>query len=237
MEQKRLADLDVLILCGGLGTRLKEVLKDSPKPMVQVHGRPFLDLLIQHVSSFGFRRFILCTGYKSDVIEQYFKKKNDDNIYIISKEQEALGTGGGIKYAEPLISSSYFMVLNGDSICRANLKEFVDFHESNNASVSLTLSKVDDMGEYGSVTINDDNGVTAFKEKSKQISSPGLVNAGIYLFDKNILTTLEGQRKISLEHEVLPFLIGKGIFGFVTDQNLYDIGTPEKLELLRNKLY
>ena len=129
------------------------------------------------------------------------------------------------------------MVLNGDSICRANLKEFVDFHESNNASVSLTLSKVDDMGEYGSVTINDDNGVTAFKEKSKQISSPGLVNAGIYLFDKNILTTLEGQRKISLEHEVLPFLIGKGIFGFVTDQNLYDIGTPEKLELLRNKLY
>jgi NDP-sugar pyrophosphorylase family protein len=236
MEQNRIADLDVLILCGGMGTRLKQVLKDNPKPMVQIHGRPFLDILVQHVSSFGFRRFILCTGFKSEVIEQYFQNKNDDNTYIISNEPEALGTGGGIKYAESLISNSPFLVLNGDSICRANLKEFVNFHKSNNASVSLTLTKKDDMEEYGTVTINDNNDVTAFMEKLNQVSGPGLVNAGIYLFEKKILTTFEALQKISLEHEVLPSLIGQGMVGFVTDQHLYDIGTPEKLELLRNKL-
>jgi|TARA_B100001964_G_scaffold232145_1_gene287600 NDP-sugar pyrophosphorylase family protein len=236
MEQKRIASLDILILCGGFGTRLKEAYKDGPKPMVEIHGRPFLDILIQYVSSFGFRRFILCTGFKSEVVEEYFHNKNDSNTYIISKEPEALGTGGGIKNAEPFILGSPFMVLNGDSICRVNLKEFVEFHESRNASASLTLTEINDMKEYGAVTINNKQEVNGFKEKSTQTITPGLVNAGVYLFEKKLLSKLAVQRKVSLEHEVLPFMIGQGIFGFVTEQNLYDIGTPKKLELLRNHL-
>ena len=128
------------------------------------------------------------------------------------------------------------MVLNGDSICRVNLKEFVEFHESRNASFSLTLTEINDMKEYGAVTINNKQEVNGFKEKSTQTITPGLVNAGVYLFEKKLLSKLAVQRKVSLEHEVLPFMIGQGIFGFVTEQNLYDIGTPKKLELLRNHL-
>lgn len=236
MEQKRIADIDVLILCGGFGTRLKEVYKDGPKPMVEIHGRPFLDILIQHISSFGFRRFILSAGFKSEIIKQYFSQKNDGNTYIISEEPEALGTGGGIKYAESLISSSPFLVLNGDSICKVDLNEFVNFHEANNASTSLALTTIDDVREYGSVVINDKCEIGEFKEKTDHSGGPGLVNAGIYLFVKEMLKTLEPQQKISLEHDVLPFMIGHKMFGFVTDQTLFDIGTPKNLELLRNRL-
>tara|TARA_B100000315_G_scaffold254741_1_gene296453 strand:+ start:262 stop:972 length:711 start_codon:yes stop_codon:yes gene_type:complete len=233
MEQDRIANLDVLILCGGFGTRLKEVDKGRPKPMVEIHGCPFLDILIQYVSSFGLRRFILCTGFKSEVIEQHFYKKNDGNTYIVSKEQEALGTGGGIKNAEASILSFPFMVLNGDSICRINLKNFVEFHKSNNASASMALAAIGDVRGYGSVIVDDRREIKRFNEKSNQIMGPGLVNAGIYLFEKKIMKKLAAKQKISLEYEVLPLLVGQKLFGFATEERLFDIGTPARLELLR----
>ena len=234
MTQDSIVNLDVLILCGGFGTRLKEIEKGRPKPMVEVHGHPFLDILIQYVSSHGFRRFILCTGFKSEVIEQYFSEKNDGNTYVISKEQEALGTGGGIKNAETCALSSPFMVLNGDSICRINLKDFIEFHEVNKATASVVLATVDDVRGYGSVAINDEHVIEGFDEKSNLISGPGPVNAGIYLFEKNIMNEIPTKQKISLEYELLPLLIGQRLFGFTTKERLFDIGTPARLELLRS---
>ena len=155
MEQDDISNLDVLILCGGFGKRLKEIGQNCPKPMVEVNGRPFLEILIEHISSFGFRRFILCTGFKSGIIEQYYYKKNDGNTYVISKESEPLGTAGGIKNAEAHILSSSFIVFNGDSICQANLKEFSEFHKFHNASASITITTIDDVREYGSVVVGD----------------------------------------------------------------------------------
>ena len=237
MEQDRNASLDVLILCGGFGLRLKKVSHSGPKSMIEVHGRPFLDILIEHISSFGFRRFVLCAGFKGEVIEQYFHKKNDGNTYVVSKENEPLGTAGGIKNAEAHIISSSFMVLNGDSICQANLKEFAKFHKSHNASASVVITTIDDVREYGSVTINDKLEIGGFNEKSEQIAGRGWVNwvnAGIYLFEKKILEKFSAEQNISLEHEILPSMVGHGLFGFITKEKLFDIGTPERLELLRN---
>ena len=233
MEQDDIPNLDVLILCGGFGKRLKEIGLNCPKPMVEINGRPFLEILIEHISSFGFRRYVLCAGFKSDVIEQYFQKKNDDNTYILSKEDEQLGTGGGIKKAESYISSSTFLVLNGDSICRVNLNDFVKFHKSNNASVSMAITNIENVNEYGSITINDSLEVDRFKEKSVHFKSRGLVNAGIYLFKKEILNQIPSGQKISLEKEVLPSMIGQKFYGFRTTKKLYDIGTPQRLEVLR----
>jgi NDP-sugar pyrophosphorylase family protein len=234
MEQAHKANLDVLILCGGLGTRLKEAGHNMPKPMVKINGRPFLEILIEYISSFGFRRFILCTGFKSKIIEDYFCKKNDGNTYVISSENKSLGTAGGIKNAEAHISSSSLLVLNGDSICQSNLKEFVEFHYSNNASASIAITTVDDVREYGSVIVNDKHEITGFNEKSDQITGRGLVNAGIYIFKKEMLNIFFPERNISLEHETLPSLVGQGLFGFITKEKLFDIGTPERLELLRH---
>jgi D-glycero-alpha-D-manno-heptose 1-phosphate guanylyltransferase len=234
MEQEHKANLDVLILCGGLGTRLKESGHNGPKPMVEINGRPFLDILIEYISSFGFRRFILCAGFKSEIIEDYFCKRNDENTYVISIENKPLGTAGGIKNAEEHILSSSFVVLNGDSFCQSNLKEFAEFHYSSNASASIAITTVDDVHEYGSVIVNDKQEIVGFNEKSDQISGRGLVNAGIYIFEKKILNKFAAEKNISLEHEILPSLVGQGLFGFITKEKLFDIGTPKRLELLRH---
>ena len=236
MEQDDISNLDVLILCGGFGKRLKENSQNCPKPMVEINGRPFLEILIDHTSSFGFRRYILCAGFKSKVIEQYFQKKNDDNTYILSKEDEPLGTGGGIKKAAPYILSSTFIVLNGDSICRANLNDFVDFHESNNASVSMAVATINDVSEYGSVVINDRSEINEFKEKSDHIKGQGLINAGIYLFKKPVLDQISSGQNISLEKEFFPSMIGQKFYGFKTKERLFDIGTPQRLETLRSHI-
>ena len=232
MEQDDIPNLDVLILCGGFGKRLKEIGLKCPKPMVEINGRPFLEILIEHISSFGFRRYILCAGFKSDVIEQYFQKKNDGNTYILSKEDKQLGTGGGIKKAESYISGSTFIVINGDSICRINLNDFVKFHKSNNASVSMAITNIENVSEYGSVVINDSLEVEGLKEKSDHFKGRGLVNAGIYLFKKKILNQIPSGQKISLEKEVLPSMIGQKFYGYRTTEKLYDIGTPQRLEIL-----
>ena len=193
-----------------------------------------MDILIQYISSFGFRRFILCTGFKGEVIKQYFHEKNDGNTYVISKEEEALGTGGGVKNAEACILSSPVMVLNGDSFCRVNLQEFVKSHDLYNASASMVVAEIDDVQEYGSVVINDKGEINAFNEKTDAITGGGFINAGIYLFERKIFQQFLTKRKASLEHEVLPSMVGHSLFGFITEEQLFDIGTPERLELLRN---
>ena len=236
MEHDQIPNLDVLILCGGFGKRLKEIGQNCPKPMVKINGRPFLEILIEHISTFGFRRYILCAGFKSEVIEQYFLNKNDDNTYILSKEDEPLGTGGGIKKAESCILGSTFMVLNGDSICRANLNDFVEFHKSNNASVSMALATIGDVSEYGSVVVNDRSEINEFKEKSDRFKGQGHVNAGIYLFEKPILGQIPSGKNISVEKDVFPSMIGKNFYGFKTTERLFDIGTPQRLEILRNHI-
>ena len=85
MSEIKIEEIDTVILCGGLGTRLKDLTKDLPKPMVDIHGQPFLDILINYASSFGLKRFILCSGYKAEVISKYYSKKNDGIEYVFEK--------------------------------------------------------------------------------------------------------------------------------------------------------
>ena len=89
-------DIDVVILCGGLGTRLNPFIKNQPKAMVEIGDRPFLDILVKYISSFGHKRFILCTGHKSRYIENYYQNKKDSLEYIFSIEQKPLGTAGAV---------------------------------------------------------------------------------------------------------------------------------------------
>jgi NDP-sugar pyrophosphorylase family protein len=226
---------DVVILCGGLGTRLQSVLKDTPKPMADFNDRPFLDLLIDYVGRFGFQRFILCSGHKGGLIKEYFENKNDGKTYAISQETSPLGTAGAIKHAEPLINSDVFLAMNGDSFCEIDLTAFIDFHNSKQAQASVALASIEDTRNYGGVSLGGDDEIIGFDEKPI-ISSSGLVNAGIYLFNKNILESIPKGKKFSLEKELFPSIAGKGLYGFATQGRLLDIGTPERLELARQLL-
>ena len=226
----------MIILCGGFGTRLSSVSKNRPKVLVEVVSSPFLDHLINYISSFGFKRFVLCAGHKSEQIEKYYAEKKDSLEYVISIEQDPLGTAGAIKNAEPLIQSDMFLGFNGDSFCPVDLKAFLEFHIASQSIASIVVtSKKDPMG-YGSIRLNKNNKIENFSEKNPA-ENTNLVSAGIYVFGKEVLQDIPPGQNSSLEHEIFPGLMAKGLSGFQIQKPLFDIGTPERLEFAKANLY
>ncbi len=221
-------NIDTVILSGGEGKRLKGVVADRPKPMAEVNGRPFLDILIEYASSYGLDRFILCAGHMADYIDDYYRDNKKSGEVIISKEGQPLGTAGAVKNAERFIQSDHFIVMNGDSFCPVDLDKFHDFHFKKGARLSIVVAENEDSGDAGSLVLDEDGRVIQFEEKARQ--GRALVNAGIYLFERQILSIIPANVKYSLEYELFPGLIGDKFYGFITDKKLIDIGTPDRYE-------
>jgi len=227
--------VDVVVLCGGLGTRLRAVVSDRPKSLAEISGKPFLDLLINYVSMFGFRRFILCVGYKGEMVLDYYKKQVDKKRQIlISREEKPLGTAGAIKNAERFLRSDPFLVINGDSLCSVDLKNFLKFHEENKAVLSIILTSAIHGDDCGKIILDKKTKeITNFAEKRK-ITNKGLTNMGIYLFSKDLLREIPKKKKVSLENDFFPKLIGRGLFGKVVTKDFIDIGTPERFRMFKD---
>lgn len=222
---ENLAHIDVMILCGGLGTRLQSVSKNLPKSMVAFSGRPFIDILIESILPFGFRRFILCVGHLKNKIQEHFANNNYQIIF--SEETEPLGTGGAVKKALPLIENSPFLVMNGDSLCPIDLAQFYNFHLQKNALVSLALVKPKTGQDYGVVEVNDQKRIVSFREKN-QCPENAYLNGGIYFMNRNISDYMPTTDRFSLEHDLFPRILEAGCYGFLNDSELIDIGTPER---------
>jgi NDP-sugar pyrophosphorylase family protein len=225
---KTAVNIRALVLCGGLGTRLRSVLSDRPKSMAPVAGRPFLELILRQLHEQGIRKVILGTGYRAEQIEQYFQTGADLGLSLeYSREAEPLGTGGAVKLAEKFLSDPV-VVVNGDSYVEWNLSQALALQTQRNAEVVIVLQAVPDVSRYGSVTIDNEGRITEFVEKRAR-SGSGLINAGVYLLQKEILAELPPGRAISLEREVFPRLLGRPIYGMVSRGIFIDIGIPEDL--------
>jgi len=229
-------DIDVFILCGGLGKRLKSVTKNNPKPMIKIGEQPFLDIIIDYVAGFGFRRFILGIGYRAEIFKRYYKnfKSRDLNIEFC-EEKTPLGTGGAVKNVKSLIKSNLFLVLNGDSFCKLKLLDFLKFHKNKKAIVSMLLRKVSNGVDYGKVKLDKTSRIIDFNEKDNQAKNC-LINAGIYVFDRTAFDLMPQQKAFSLERDFFPKLIGKNCFGYKKSGFFIDIGTPERY-LKANKYF
>ena len=214
------------VLCGGFGTRLRPVLADRPKSMALISGTPFLQLLIERLRCQGVGDVILGTGYMAQKIEGYFGCGNKFGSRIrYSRENEPLGTGGALKLAEPLISDPV-LVLNGDSYVEWSLNPILELFRGKDADLVLVLHAVADVTRYGGVTLNKDGRVTEFIEKGTR-AGPGLINAGVYLLRKQIVCDLPTGTAISLEREVFPRLLDRGVYGLVCTGLFIDIGIPD----------
>ncbi len=217
------------ILCGGLGTRLRPVLSDRPKSMAPVAGVPFLEILLEGLQAQGIKEVVLGTGYLAEQIETFFRDGSDLGLILrYSRETEALGTGGALKLAEPLLSDP-LVVLNGDSYVEWNLAATLDLFTRKKASVVMVLQAVPDVARYGSVAIDADRRVTEFVEKGSRTGA-GLINAGIYILRKEIVAAFPAGKAVSLEGGVFPKLLGDKVYGLVTHGVFIDIGVPEDLE-------
>jgi len=224
---------DVVILCGGRGKRLREAVGDRPKVMAEIGGRPFLDILIDYAAAYGLKRFILCAGYKASYIADYYQGRRD-HTFVISKEDAPLGTAGAIKNAERFIITDPFIIMNGDSFCPVDLKGFLAFHKNKSAVASVAVVKAIETEDFGSIIMNSGQRVTAFKEKQDKQSA--FINAGIYCFERQALPLIPPNTKMSLEYELFPELINRGLYGFISGKELFDIGTPQRYKQAKTLL-
>jgi NDP-sugar pyrophosphorylase family protein len=225
-----LSEITVAILAGGLGTRLRAVVGEHPKVLAEVNGRPFLTLLLRRLESFGFRRVVLCTGYKTDEVEYAIGRRFGELSIVYSRERDPLGTGGALRQALPFLQSERVLAMNGDSFCEVDLEGLCASHAARKAGASLALAWVDDRSRFGQVQISETGQITAFTEKSGA-GGGGWINAGIYLIERKLIQLLPANLTLSLEREVLPMWIAQGVYGFKAQGRFLDIGTPESYAL------
>jgi len=223
-----------VLLVGGLGTRLREVVPLKPKPLASIGNKLFLELLIQQLCCQGIRHIVMCTGYLADRIENEFGVGSDRGVEIeYSRESSPLGTAGAIKFARPYLRDlPDFLVMNGDSFVEVDFHKLFQFHRAHGGLVSLVVVAVENADRYGTVLLDHGGRVTGFLEKTgKQL--PGIVSAGVYIFNRAVLQRIpEGHA--SLESGVFPLLLDEGVFGFKQDGVFIDIGTPEDYARAQN---
>jgi NDP-sugar pyrophosphorylase family protein len=218
-----------VVLCGGQGTRLRSVLADRPKSMALISGKPFLQLLLERLRCQGVTDVILGTGYMAGKIEDYFGTGSKLAMRIrSSRENQPLGTGGALKLAESLISDP-ILILNGDSYVEWSLAPTLELFASKDAAMVILLQAVADVTRYGSVTLDPNGRITGFVEKGTY-EGPGLINAGVCLLRKQIVRDLPAGIEISLERDVFPRLLDRGVYGLVCTGLFIDIGIPDELK-------
>jgi D-glycero-alpha-D-manno-heptose 1-phosphate guanylyltransferase len=226
---------EAIILAGGLGTRLRSVVSDLPKCMAPVAGQPFLKHVIRYLVSQGIEKFIFSLGYKHEMIEQFLSEQFPTLHSQCSVEQEPLGTGGAIYLACKRAKDNNVLVVNGDTLFKANLKKASSFHLENNADCTLLLKPMQDFDRYGAVELDDDLTVSSFKEK--QFFQTGDINAGVYLLNVEQFLDRDFPEKFSFEKDYLEkYYAEKKIFGLIEDSYFIDIGIPADLMKAQEEL-
>ncbi len=219
----------MIILAGGLGTRLKESVPDLPKSMAPVAGHPFLTYVIRHLLSQGIERFIFSLGYKHEIIEEYLEKDFAYLNYQCVIEDQPLGTGGGIRLA--LASSTHrdVVIVNGDTLYQINLEHMADLHIEKQADCTLALKPMRRFDRYGVVEKNTEKRIISFREK--KYMENGNINGGVYILNKLHFLKKNFPKVFSFEKdylaknvETLPF------YGLVQDEYFVDIGIPADFE-------
>ncbi|MDE3228061.1 MAG: NDP-sugar synthase [Acidobacteriota bacterium] len=221
-----------ILLVGGFGTRLMPLTKNTPKPMLTVAGLPVTEHQIAMAKAAGITEIVLATSYLSEIFTPYFGDGSKWGISIkYAVEEEPLGTGGAIRNAAQLLSSNEsIVILNGDVLSSHNLSEQIRQHEAHDADVTLHLTEVEDARAFGCVPTDSNGRVTAFLEKMDNPVT-NQINAGCYVFNPRVLSTIPLNTVVSVERETFPQLVANNaaVYGYVENAYWLDIGTPRAL--------
>jgi mannose-1-phosphate guanylyltransferase len=221
--------VDAVVLVGGKGTRLRPLTLAAPKPMLPTAGLPFLTHLLSRIAEAGIEHVILGTSYKASVFEAEFGDGSKLGLQIeYVFEEEALGTGGGIANVAPKLRHDRAVIFNGDVLSGADLGALLNHHHAHQADVTLHLVRVGDPRAFGCVPTDDNHRVEAFLEKT-QDPPTDQINAGCYVFNREIIDRIPTGREVSVEREVFPQLLSDGVkvCGYVDATYWRDMGTPE----------
>jgi glucose-1-phosphate cytidylyltransferase len=243
--------MKTVILCGGLGTRLREETEFRPKPMVEVGGRPILWHIMKTYAHYGFREFILCLGYKGNIIKEYFLNyeamNNDFSICLGEKSQVHIHgshteqgysvtladtgndsmTGGRIARIRQYIDADTFLLTYGDGVSDVDVGQLVEFHKSHGRIATVTT--VSPMSRFGIIDLAPGNRVGSFNEKPK---SDGLMSAGYFVLDRRVFDYLDGD-DCTFEREPLERLARDGeLMAFRHDGFFYAMDTYREYQYL-----
>jgi len=225
--------MEAIILAGGFGTRLREVVPDLPKPMAPVAGRPFLEILLLSLARKGFRRVVLSLGYMADTIVAHFGDHCAGIELIYEIEQTPLGTGGAIRQAMLRCTADHVFVFNGDTYLDLEAQEVEARWQKHRAPI-IVAREVHDTARYGRLDI-DGGRVLGFAEKGRKGS--GLINAGCYVLPIDVLNDFLPGEPFSLESDFLAKVVGERQFDlFVTNGCFIDIGVPEDYARAQSEL-
>jgi D-glycero-alpha-D-manno-heptose 1-phosphate guanylyltransferase len=226
--------MEAIILVGGLGTRLGGLTKSTPKPMLLIRGKPFLEHQLEWLKTQGINRVVLAVGYLSSNIKQYFDKKSCKLPEIIfSCENTPLGTGGALALAIEKINTDNFILLNGDSFIKLDVFKIISTHLDKSADITIATKFLSNSDRYGLIEVDNKDRVIAFKEKISNGKS-GLINVGLYVINTNFVSTLFKKyycERCSFEIDILANEYSDAIImSFVTDGYFIDIGVKEDYE-------
>jgi mannose-1-phosphate guanylyltransferase len=224
--------MKALILAGGEGTRLRPLTYTTPKSLLPICNRPFLEHQLRLMRAHGITEAMLLTGYLADAFEPFVERMAGEGIALeVVREAQPLGTAGAVGNVLDRMDSTT-IVFNGDVLTDLDLAALLDAHRRTGAVATLTLTPVDDAGPYGLVPLDDAGRVRGFLEKPPlEIARlGGLINAGTYVLETEMLADVPKGEMWSFERQVFPGLVERGapVYGFTSDAYWLDIGTPER---------
>lgn len=220
--------MQAVLLAGGLGTRLRSVVSDRPKPMAMIEHKPFMAYVVLELKKHGVTEIIFAVGYKGTMVEEYFKDGAQWGIKVsYAYEEELLGTAGAIRNAGRFVTDEYFLVLNADTFYQIDYGRLVSLSRERELDMALVLREVSDVSRYGQAILKD-NWLIAFDEKTEE-KKAGTINGGIYYMKRSLLALIP-EGKVSLEHDMIPKWLASGskkLGGIINDGYFIDIGIPE----------
>jgi len=228
--------MEVIILAGGFGTRLQSIVKNVPKPMADINGRPFLSFLLDYLINQKVKKVLLSVCYKHEAIENYFgfRYKNIEIGYVF--ETIPLGTGGAIREALKYVSDDNVIVLNGDTFFCINLSEMYDFHRGKRSNLTIAVKATENCSRYGAVIIQNDK-IVQFEEKAS--NSFGYINGGIYIINSKVISSIidEFGNQFSFERDFIQKIAKKiNVFSYISNDYFIDIGIPEDYAIAKKEL-
>lgn len=231
--------MEVIILAGGLGTRLRSEIKNIPKCMAPVNGKPFLWYLLKDLEKYSeIKRVILSVGYLHEIILDWILTIKDkfpfEFDYAI--EEEPLGTGGGIRLAMKKVTEEEAIIMNGDTYFNVDFNELIAIHRNQDeAKLTIALKLMKNFDRYGTVAIDKNGRILKFNEK--QVCKEGVINGGIYVLSKDDGIFKGQPRKFSFEVDVMQEKCGKTgcLYGVILNGYFIDIGIPEDYHKAKNE--
>lgn len=239
--------MEAILLCGGLGTRLRSVVSDRPKPMADIAGKPFLHYFVRMLSEKGVERFIFALGYMGEQIEAYFRDGREYGISIAySYEESPLGTGGAIRNALPKMQEEDVLVLNADTYFDTDYRSLFQEQSGKRADMTIASREIEDVSRYGAIVKDTDGRILRWNEKQsgsgetmpdsaetlarsgETAPKRGEINGGIYVMKKSLIEKIPAGKQ-SLENDCIPAWLSRSvsIHALPSDGYFMDIGVPE----------